>query len=61
MSQTEGSQSCITDYNSAVDPVEYLVNETAFTYYWCATKVGIQSRVVEKIRPFFTGQSETRE
>lgn len=27
ISQTEGSQSCITDNNNAVDPMEYWVNE----------------------------------
>lgn len=56
MSQAEGSQSYINDYNSKVNP-EYSVSGTASTQYWCA---GIRSRV-EKIRPFFTGQSETQE
>lgn len=31
ISQTEGSQSCITDCKSAADPVKYLVSGIAFT------------------------------
>lgn len=61
MLQAETSQSFITNYNAALDPMEYLVGGMAFTYYLCPIKIAIKCNIVEKIWTFFTDQSETQE
>lgn len=61
MLQAEISLSFPTKYNTALDPMEYLVGELAFTYYSCQIKIAMKCNILEKIWTLFTDQFEIQE